>query len=126
VQWEPLRKQDHPGEPYNKQVIMSIDLTGWKVKEENEGSTMCASPELKCPVYNIAEFFFGEHWAMWTSGKFSVPFQDQIDFIVNVMEKTYDGPRPGFAFDKKVVEQFKLDAAEFKEKHGENIVTTWM
>jgi len=105
---------------------MSIDLTGWKVKDENEKSTMCAEPELKCPVYNISEYFFGQHWSVWTSGEFSVPFQDQIDFIVNIMESTYDDPRPGFAFDNKIVEQFKLDAVEFKEKHDGNIVTTWM
>jgi len=105
---------------------MSIDLTGWKHREGNEGSTMCATPELACPVYNIAEYFFGEHWAMWTSGKFSVPFQDQVDVIVGIMERSYDDPRPGFAFDKDVVEQFKLDAARFMEKHGEDIITTWM
>lgn len=105
---------------------MSIDLTGWKGRDETEKSTMCGTPELKCPVYNIAECFLGQHWAMWTSGKFNAPFHEQIAKIIQIMESTYDDPRPGFAFDKEVVEKFKSDAADLYDKYGENIVTTWM
>ena len=97
---------------------MSIDLTGWKNREPDERSTMCSKPELQCPVYGIDETFLGHHWALWTTGKISIPFQEQIDHVIQIMESTYGDTRPGFAFDKEVVEKFKVDSVALYEKYG--------
>ena len=104
---------------------MSIDLTGWKIKGHT--SSMCGKPELVCPVYNIAEYFMGHHWAEWTTDKVDIPFDDQINTIVKIMEDTYSDTRPGFAFSVDVVKKFKRDALKMKKQYcGQKIVTTWM
>lgn len=105
---------------------MGFNLTGWKHRELDEKSTMCSRPELENPIKRINEFWFGHHWALWTSGKVSEPFQAQIMDIVEIMEATLGDTRPGFAFKQEEIDQFLSDAADMYEKYGEDISTTWM